>query len=197
MAYKIIQPPFTLQFDEMSRKELADYFGWCMGILPARIDELASAVRLTPGHENWQPDKTPASLDALGQWLAGQVEKRPRTEEELRELDERVNGGRPYAIEISKEELTNKTYSLAMDTGMYLSQVFLQNHPSLRWTQQFGDRRYVDYGQPVLAEFNPAPFNPVRISIVLATGLANKTKDGRRLRELYNIWAKDVRPNAG
>jgi len=167
-----------------------------MEILPARIDELANAVRDTPGYETWQPDKTPGSLDALGEWFASQVGKRPRTEEELRELDEQVNGGRRFAIEISKEELTNKTYSLAMDIGMYLSQVFLQNHSSLRWTQVFGNKKFIEYGQPVLADFDNDQFNPVRIMVVLARGLADKTRDGRRLRELYDIWRKKVRSDA-
>ncbi len=62
MTYKIIQPPFTLEFDEMSKKELTDYFQWFLGIMPDRINELSTAVRLTPGFEAWRPDKTPASL---------------------------------------------------------------------------------------------------------------------------------------
>ena len=196
MTYKVIQPPFTLKFREMSRKELTDYFQWLLGILPDRINELANAVRLAPGFETWRPDKTPASLDALGHWLADHVETRQRSEEELRELNEKINGGSPYPIDISGEELTNKTFSLAMDTGMYLSQVFLQNYSSLRWTQEFGNKKYVDYGQPVLAEFNPAPFNPVRTMVTLAYGLADKTKDGRRLREVYDRWANKVRSKA-
>ena len=51
MTYKVIQPPFTLKFREMSRKELTDYFQWLLGILPDRINELSNAVRLTPGFE--------------------------------------------------------------------------------------------------------------------------------------------------
>jgi len=108
MTYKVIQPPFTLKFREMSRKELTDYFQWLLGILPDRINELANAVRLAPGFETWRPDKTPASLDALGHWLADHVETRQRSEEELRELNEKINGGSPYPIDISGEELTNK-----------------------------------------------------------------------------------------
>jgi hypothetical protein len=193
MPYRIIQPPFTLKFPEMSRKELKDYFQWFMGQIPERIDELANAVRQTPGYEAWQPDKTPASLDMLGEWFAGQVETRQRTAEEIQEIRSRS----VYPIDIPSEELTNRTFSLAVDTGMYLSQVFSRNYPSLRWDQPSGNKKYVDYGQPVLADFGPAgPFNPTHIIVTLAYGLVDKTYSGRRLREIYDIWAKKVHPVA-
>ena len=57
----------------MPKKELRRYYQWFMVVLPERIKELAEAVTETPGFEGWQPDFTPASLDALGQWFAGQV----------------------------------------------------------------------------------------------------------------------------
>ncbi len=188
MTYQIIQPPFTLKFREMSRNELDDYFRWFMGVIPGRIDELARAVQTTPGFEDWQPDYTSASLDSLGEWLSRNVESRPRTEEEIQETVLRSS----FPIGDPGEELTNRTFSLAVDTGMYLSQVFLKTHPSLRWSQEFGDKQFVDYGQPVLAEFRPSPFNPVRMMVTLAYGLVRKTKDGRRLRGLYDYWIKNI-----
>jgi hypothetical protein len=192
MTYKIIQPPFTLKFREMSSKELGAYFQWFMGMLPERINELANVVRQTPGFEAWQPDNLPTSLDALGDWLSNQVETRQRTEEELQEIKSRSS----YPIDVSGKELTNKTFSLVMDTGMYLSQVFLQNHSSLRWNQEFGNKKFIDYGQPVLVEFSSAPFNPIRMMVTLAYGLVDKTRNGRRLREVYDYWAKQVRTKA-
>ncbi len=77
---------------------------------------------------------------------------------------------------------------------MYLSQVLLKNHTSLRWDQDFGDRQFVDFGQPVIVEFRSSPFNPVRMMVTLAYGLARKSKDGRRLRGIYEYWAKNVEP---
>jgi hypothetical protein len=188
MTYEIIQPPFTLKFREMSRKELDDYFQWFLSMIPDRIAELAKAVQTTPGFEEWQPDRTPASLDSLGEWLYRHVESRPRTDEEIQEIALRSS----FPIGDPGEELTNRTFSLAVDTGIYLSQVFLNNHPSLRWSQEFGDKQFVDYGQPVLAGFRPSPFNPVRMMVTLAYGLVRKSKDGRRLRGLYDYWIKNI-----
>jgi hypothetical protein len=109
---------------EMPKKELRRYYQWFMDVLPERIKELAAAVRETPGFESWQPDFTPASLDALGQWFAGQVETRSRTQGELQAIRDRL----VFPMDIPAEELTNRTFSLAMDIGMYFSQVLMKNY---------------------------------------------------------------------
>jgi hypothetical protein len=173
----------------MSKKELKDYFQWFMDIMPQRLDELTNAVKQTPGFETWEADFTPDSLARLGEWFAAQVETRLRTKEEMQEITSRST----YPIDIPSEELTNRTFSLAMDIGMYMSQVFLKNHHSLRWDQPFGGKKDADYGQPVLVGFGAAPFNPVWMIVTLAYGLASKKKTGERLRELYDIWAKMIR----
>jgi hypothetical protein len=157
--------------------------------MPERISELARAVSDTPGFEDWAADFTPASLDRLGGWFAGQVEVRRRTSPEIRDIAERAS----FPIEIRDEELTNRTFSLAMDTGMYFSQVLLKNHPVLRWDQQLRGKRNADYGQPVLVEFGPAPLNPVRLLVTLAYGVAAKTKSEKRLRDLYDTWVELIR----
>jgi hypothetical protein len=83
IPYSAIQPPFILSFREIPKKELQRYFQWFMDVLPERVDELANAVKETPGFKAWQADYTPASLDTLGNWFAAQVETRPRSQAEL------------------------------------------------------------------------------------------------------------------
>ena len=187
MTYATIQPPFTLKFREMPKKELTDYFAWFRNIQPQRLDELANAVKQTPGFEAWKADFTPASLDRMGEWFAEQIKTRLRTEEEILQIRDQSS----IPIEIPGEELTNRTFSLAMDIGMYFSQVLLKNHPTLQWEQQFGNKKDADYGQPVLVGFGPVAFNPVRLMVTLAYGVVSKKKTGKSLRELYDIWAKN------
>lgn len=188
MTYSIIQPPFTLKFREMSKQELKDYFKWFFEVLPERLCELTEAVRQSPGFENWRPDGTPDSLNTLGEWFATHVETRPRTPEELSE----IAGRGSFPIEVSRQELTNRTFSLAIDVGMYFSQVLLKNDSSLNWKQPFGNKRDIDYGQPVLFGRSPVPFNPVRMMVTHAYGLADKTRSGKELREIYDIWSKKL-----
>lgn len=85
--YAVIQPPFTLRFWEMSREELGAYYRWFFEVLPNRIAELTRAVRDSPGFESWQPDRTPDSLNGLGEWFLTQVTSRTRTPEEQREIE--------------------------------------------------------------------------------------------------------------
>jgi len=191
MPYSIIQPPFTLKFREMSKQELKDYFRWFFDVLPQRIDELGRAVNGTPGYETWQPDQTAASLNVLGEWFAAHVETRPRRPEEIQKIADSCS----FPIEIPSEELTNRTFSLAMDIGMYLSQVFVKNHPTLQWDHPLkGSKKYIDYGQPVLIGFGAMPFNPVHMMVTLAYGLMDKTKTGERLRGIYDYWEKLIKP---
>ncbi len=125
----------------------------------------------------------------LGDWFATQIETRPRTPEEI----DTFNAQTPYPIERSDRELTNRTFSLAMDIGMYLSQVFPRNLPSLKWDQPFGSKLFIDYGQPVLAGFGLGPANPVSWMVTLAYALLKNTRTGQRLREIYDIYARSIK----
>ena len=190
MTYLTIQPPFTLEFHNMPKDELRAYYRWFLEQIPERIPELEKAVRETPGYERWGADATPSSLDALGEWFVGQVETRPRTKEEIAELTRES----PYPIDIEPNDLTNRTFSLAMDIGMYLSQVLMKNLPELRWEHPLGSSKFVDYGQPVLKGSGRVPLNPVALMVTLAYGITRKRHGGRRLRELYDIWSHTLAP---
>jgi hypothetical protein len=194
IPYSTIQPPFTLKFWEMSKKQLREYYKWFKEMIPQRVNILANAVRASPGFQDWQPDYTPDSLNALGSWFATQVETRPRTQEERQELA----GSSRNPIEAPSRELTNRTFSLALDIGMYLSQVFLRNHPSLKWDQPFGSKKFIDYGQPVLVGgfAGDIPWNPVGIAVTLAYGLADRSYTGERLREVYDKGAGMIKQSS-
>lgn len=187
MNYKNIAPPFTLDFWNMSKKEIGAYYNWFLVIIPERIKILTEAVKTTPGFEKWKADYTVESLDKLGEWFAKNVGTRERTQEEI---EKKIAEGFEQS-DISKRELTTKTFSLAVDIGMYLSQVFLKNVKGTEWYLfEKGGKRFIDYGQPVLKGFGNVPFNPVQICITLAYSLVDKSKTGNRLRELYEIWKK-------
>jgi hypothetical protein len=186
MAYATIQPPFTLKFREMSGQELRDYFWWFIDAIPERIEELAKAVKQSPGFEHWQPEETPESLQSLGDWYAVQAETRPRCKEELQAIKAYSDIG----LGGSGSELTNRTFSLALDVGMYLAAVLMGHHRHLKWHQSFDDKKLADYGQPVLVGFGAGSLNPVRTLVTLAYSIASKKQSGRRLRELYDHWSK-------
>jgi hypothetical protein len=185
MSYSIIQPPFALKFREMAKKDLVAYRDWFHAVMPERLEELSKVVRSTPGFEGWQPDYTPASLNSLGEWFRGQVEMRARTAAEVGEIRARLT----FPIEVPNEELTDRSFSLAADVGMYFGQVIIQNLPGTRWDQALKNPKMADYGQPVIVGFGPVSLNPVRIAVTLAYALAAKEQTGERLRALFEVWS--------
>ena len=184
MSYATIDPPFTLRFREMTRKDLVAYAVWFHQSAATRIAELTKAVVATSGFEKWEPDDTPQSLEALGRWFEAQVETRRL---EARELAE-AHANLAFAIGVPKEDLTNKTFSLAMDIGMYFARVVLKNLPGTRWEQPLGNKKFADFGQPVIAGFGTVPLNPVRV--IVTTAYAISRGKPARLTDLYETWAR-------
>ena len=188
MTYTMAEPPFSVGFPSMTKQQLKEFFVWFQDVIPERLDVLIKAVHETPGFESWDPDFSPESLDGLGNWFAGEVETRQRSADEMAAIESTLK----FPIEISTDELTLRTFSIALDIGIYLSQVFMKNYPNLEWFVDLRNKRHADYGRPALKGFRVCQFNPVRVAIVIAYGLADKSKDGSRLRDLYEVWRKDV-----
>ena len=186
--YEPVRPPFSLHFDRMSKDELRAYFEWFRASIPERIRQLELAVRSAVGFESWTANGTPASLIALGEWFLMAVTTRERTASERKAVASRL----VFPVDIDTSTLTDETYSFAFDVGLYFSQVLMLMCPTLKWHQELGRKKFIDYGQPVLVEFSTAPFNPPRMMIVLALGLVDGTYAGGRLHELFEIWSKLV-----
>jgi hypothetical protein len=148
---------------------------------------LEDAVRSTATFSNWRADYSPASLGALGEWFAANVTTRPRSAAELEQI---YRGGPAWfrGLDVPSEELSECTFSLGFDIGMYFGEVLRTNVPNVKWRAHAGVKHDVDEGQPVLEGFGHAFFNPVRIVVTLAYGLADGSKSGSRLLELYEIW---------
>lgn len=185
MSYTNIQPPFTLQFRAMSKKELVDYRAWFLSIIPERIRVLENAIRSDQGPEGWSADLTAGSLDVLGQWFEAQVETRELNPAELAEY----RAGMTIDVPIETWDLTNRTYSLAMDIGMYLGESILRAWPGrLRWEQQLKSKRDADYGQLTIDGTGVVPMNPVGSVVGIAQGIVQKIRSGDAIRAAYDRW---------
>jgi hypothetical protein len=189
-SYDLLTPPFNPDFIGMPRDELARYRDWFLAVIPERVAQLERVVRATAGFEAWTADGTPGSLSALGQWFATQVSTRPLGADELKAMEKRLS----YPIEISPEDLDHRTLSLAVDIGIYFSQVLMRNVAGLRWEQDLTDKRNADYGRLVVVGSGRVPLNPVAIMITLAYGFVRKSKTADRLAELYPIWVGALHP---
>jgi hypothetical protein len=112
----------------------------------------------------------------------------------MRTPDERaaIASRSKFDFGVPNEELTNRTFSLSIDAGMYLAEVFRSQYPHLEWHQPLQSKRYVDYGQLVLVGFGKVPMNPVRIMVSLSYGILSGKQDGHRLSEVYSYWSKQA-----
>ena len=147
---------------------------------------LRDEVNSRANFENWVPDRGGESLTALGFWLAQEVETRARTSEELN----RIKGRVAFDMDVSERELTNKTFSLAMDTGMYFGETLLRHHPNLEWDQPLKDKKFADFGQMVLRGFGEVSLNPIRIAVTYCYGIASGKQTGMRLKEIFDYWSR-------
>lgn len=188
MIYHNIQPPFTLEFFEMSKKELGEYAAWLHGITDERMSELEGAVRSSPGYEAWRRTFEPESLRQLGEWFASAITTRPRTSDEIGQL----RSLRDVSLSVRDVELTKESFSLAFDVGLYLARTLERAHPRLAWKQFLNDKRFADYGQPVLTGFGRVPFNPVGVAVTMAYGLASGKQTGKRLSAVFDYWSNHV-----
>jgi hypothetical protein len=93
--------------------------------------------------------------------------------------------------------LSDRTFSLAIDIGMYMSQVLLKNVKGLKWQHTTkGSKNWIDYGQPVLASTGWFVFNPVQQLVVVAYGFVKGTNTSSRLREIYEYVKRYVHEQA-
>lgn len=194
MKYSIIQPLFYRPHREMSRTQAKQYFNWFIENIPKRIETLATAIRTSPDgkYKIWQADHTPGSLDTLGQWFQQHVTIRERTSVELQEDARRLGMSLERALQrdyLEEWMLTEETYSIAIDTGIYLGQVFISDIEGVKWELLTRPKKDVDYQKPVLKGLGSIPCNPIGLTITLAYGFVRNRKTSSELRRLYDYWS--------
>jgi hypothetical protein len=183
--YNVIKPPFTLQFSEMSEEELRRYFRWFLDIIPKRLEELRKAVNSTPGFDEWQADGSVGSISRLADWFVRQVEKRPRTPDEVEQIKEASR----FPFPVPGWDLSTRTFSLAMDVGIYFAVALKKKYPHLYWDQSKRSKGDIDYGYAVLVGFGPMSLNPVQIIVSTAYGIASGKRGANRIEDLFSYWS--------
>lgn len=175
-----------LVFERLTKKELRQYNEWFHAVLPSRIAMLEGLVRSSAEFESWRADFSPGSLAGLSAWFDGAVESRPRSAAEIAEARAKV----PLHIEVPTTDLTERTYSIAMDVGMYLGEVVRRNVPGTRWEQE--TRKVHNYGQPAVWGRGKVCMNPVHLAVVQAFRV--QAGEAAEFPRLLDVWAKMIGP---
>jgi hypothetical protein len=182
---RLSSPTRALEFRDLPRDQIRDYFLWFTSRLKERVEILTSQVRADPSFGEWKPDYRFGSLHDLGRWFRTRSRFRGRTARELLELEARF----PALAPISEEALTLETFAVAADVGIYLGEALRYRHPTLRWEPVLRAKKSVDYGQPVLFGFPHSHMNPVEIAIIAAMKLARGEGEDSILTDRFTLWS--------
>lgn len=186
MSYQIINNlPIDFIFNDKSKNELIQYAKWFDTNKEQRLKQLIEAVRTTKGFESWEADFTPTSLKRLGSW----VKKHIKTEKISEELYKQKRLSIPKYISISDWDLTNETYSILIDTGIYLGEVFIKNHNHLKWEQFFSKiKNDTDYGHMVIKGFGKDRLNALRVAYIIGLKMVDNKADEISIYKSYKTW---------
>lgn len=202
MEYEFIPPsylhPVVFGFYHLNRRAARAYFTWFLEQRSRRIELVEHAVRASPeaAYQAWPADGRVESLTVLGRWFAGHVHVRPRTAEEI-EMAYADNPAWFRRVELDQWVLTDETVSFAVDLGMYFGQMLRRDVPGLAWQVLTNPKRSAYYHSPVLLQTQGTLAmigSPLSLMLVFAYGLVDKTRQPRRLRELFAIWVAEMSP---
>ena len=195
LNYEILIPPLDKPVNRLTRAEAQAFFDWYTGKLDERTDYLRRYTRI-------DLDYTPASLVPLWKWFLrnAKIEKTPAPR--LEELKQQLAGS-PLADIVLKDnarQFSLETAYIIRDIGMYWGQVFVRNHPSIRWGFYTAPKRDMFVNQPLLLGFpnevlpvkEGPPFEPVHMTQVQACKLYRKNASKYDLLTIHRIWADKI-----
>lgn len=197
-------------FKEMTQAEANAVFRDYLEASPSAIAWLKAQFEQTGGGKASELDFSKASLVKLWRWFLPHIRIRPYTEAEMQALRQEcqksvgqmvqersyyresekqsIRQSLPNALlkEAERGRLTEETMNLVYSIAYYFASVFLHELPGVSW--EVCHQKTVDYNQPVLFGFHPAPLNPLRIVYNVA-GQALENPSAERLLEVFEIWA--------
>jgi hypothetical protein len=185
MSYDPIILPTNVNFRDMKKAELKSYSDWFLKEKPSRLEILLSDVHETKGFHDWKMDKSPESLKRLGEWFAGKVSRKSRTNED----DQRIKPQNDF--DDPTLALDFFTLSRAFDIGMYLGDVMIATFPFAKWSQLLKPKNNLHYGNMVIVGNNEKmAMNPTHIATMIAYGFADGTRGPDRLFCMVDIWGE-------
>ena len=190
--YKIIESPYTNKFDQMTKKELKEFYDWYVCIIPSRIEILSKTVKASKGFQKWKADFSPQSLIKLEEWIDKNLDKSQQTLDWILSIS--PNSSHWFnEEEDEKWEKTNETVSLAIDCGIYFGEVMLFNNLTLKWIHGTNlSKRDFYYGQPLISGFGKIDLAPFNLISLLFCKFIKGTNKKDALINLYDVWVSEI-----
>ncbi len=200
VKYDILVPPFDRTPEQMTVAQTKKYFEWYISQIPSRVDYVSvkceHSLRLSKGKINLSPE----SLILVWKWFISIAEIEEISEERLNEYRKSMSGMPESFIEHmvgnEKTQFSLITSYIIRDIGMYLGQVFINNHNNLKW--EFYTKPKSDFfvNRPVIKGFEDKSFEPpfkpsfepIHMVTVQAANIFDKTESKYDLFKLYSKW---------
>lgn len=162
--YTIIELPSGNSFKKTSIEEIVEFNNWYVSIIPERLKNLESFINK---HLNWKANFQLSSIQPLCKWYYSTLVNDPS----------------------NKKLKSDLNVSLALDISMYFGETLIKRVPGLRWSYQINDKKFDDYGKPVVVGDNKLPFCSSQILLTYLQGFEKNT-DKDRLNEIFKFWFK-------
>jgi hypothetical protein len=192
--------PFEARdFHNLSRAQTEQFFKKFVDAIPDRMKELEAFVR--ERRPAWRPDFSERAFVTLGEVFEETIESVPRTAAEMKADLEHQRRVQPEILALLGEavrdwELSDRTLSLAYDSGIYLGQDLMSKEPRMHW--RVGTIRDSNMHHPVLAaprDGRKAPFIfgcPVNIFFTMACGVLAGDPSNVTMSTVYRTWTNDI-----
>ena len=193
LKYEILIPPLTKPFDQLTKKEVQQFFDWYMAAMDDRIAYLKIASGL-------ELDYSPGSLIPLWKWFLNKAEIESTPQASLQELEAQLRSTKsPFIKEVLADhakQLSLETEYILHDIARYFGEVFVKNHPFIHWGFYTTPKREMNVNQPVLMGFpnkifpekKGVPLSALHIVRVRALRLLSNEASKYDLYDLYHIW---------
>ena len=184
-----ISSPLETWFDDFKQGKsknqniIKPYKQWFFDNLENRINNLEKYIRTFVGFNNFQLDYSPKTLTELEVWLETSIKSEMMPEDEYTQLRNLF----PMEIDIEKWTLTELSYSILYDVGMYFGEIMIHNYPNLKWTQYISTSKInVDVGHMVIqTKYKNCPMNPIWLVRIIGYKLIENKKEDRLLVRLF------------
>ena len=170
-----------------TKKEAEQYFQWYLGQREERIEYLKDMVQQE--RKDVLFDYTPESLIKIWEWYEGKIVIEPRPLEEIeKERARELEWMQEY---VPEEQLSLKTWDIAMDIAIYFAEVMVRNNASkVYWGYFTKPKNKVSVNMPVLLGFKDGVELDPRAIVVNCTRHSAEESNYNRLYEVYEIWLK-------
>ncbi len=188
--YKIIVLPFDKKINDLTEREAKDFFNWFLNITPKRLNILKETIRKYDKRIAVKLNYSPNSLLYLGTWFSKNVKARKRTKQEIKR--EQATLVQFPGVKAEDWTLTEETFSLCFDVGIYFASIFLKRFKTIEWTYITKQKNNIDRNWPLLRGFR-VNMNPIQLIITSIYGILDGTYDTKHLRKLYSIWINELK----